>query len=117
MSLVSPVAADMAVVYQPMMAVALVEDLRERGWRLIDIPEGEFETMGRTSSPSSPGGASPSTGTRRPAACWEAAGCEVHVYEGDQISHNRQGGPTCLTRRSGGALANPAHCEKFVSPV
>ena len=28
----------------------------------------------------------------------KAAGCEVITYAGDEISHNRTGGPTCLTR-------------------
>ena len=28
----------------------------------------------------------------------EAAGCEVLAYQGDELSHNRAGGPTCLTR-------------------
>ena len=28
----------------------------------------------------------------------ERAGCEVLEYTGDEISHNRGGGPTCLTR-------------------
>ena len=98
MSLISPVAADMAVVFQPMMAVAFVEDLRDRGWRLIDIPEEEFETMGTNVLAIEPGkcvavNRNPETRRRL-----EAAGCEVHVYVGDQISHNRQGGPTCLTR-------------------
>jgi arginine deiminase len=27
-----------------------------------------------------------------------AAGCDVTVFAGDEISHNRTGGPTCLTR-------------------
>ena len=98
MSLISPVAADMAVVYSPMMAVSLVETLRDRGWRLIDIPEEEFETMATNVLAMAPGvcvavNRNPETRRRL-----EAAGCEVHVYDGDQISHNRQGGPTCLTR-------------------
>ncbi|MBX6343307.1 MAG: arginine deiminase, partial [Thermomicrobiaceae bacterium] len=25
-------------------------------------------------------------------------GCEVYFFTGDEISHNRTGGPTCLTR-------------------
>ena len=28
----------------------------------------------------------------------EAAGCTVQVYPGDEISYNRAGGPTCLSR-------------------
>ena len=28
----------------------------------------------------------------------DGAGCEVLVYQGDELSHNRAGGPTCLTR-------------------
>ena len=98
MSLISPVAADKAVVYQPMMAVALVEDLRDRGWRLIDIPEAEFETMATNVLAIEPGTCVVVNRNPETRRLLEAAGCEVHVYEGDHISHNRQGGPTCLTR-------------------
>ena len=37
-------------------------------------------------------------GSPRTRARLEAAGCSVVAYSGDEISHNRAGGPTCLTR-------------------
>jgi arginine deiminase len=36
-------------------------------------------------------------GNPRTRAALEAAGCEVHVYEGSEISLKGDGGPTCLT--------------------
>ena len=98
MSLISPVAADLAVVYPPMMAVAFVEELRERAWRLIEAPEEEFDTMGCNVLAVAPGRCVIANRNPETVKRLEAAGCEVHVYEGDHISHNRQGGPTCLTR-------------------
>lgn len=98
MSLISPVAPDLAVVYLPLLATAFVEELRERNWRFVEVPDQEFDTLGCNVLALAPGrclvcAGSPLTRTRL-----ETAGCEVIAYQGDEISHNRAGGPTCLTR-------------------
>jgi dimethylargininase len=98
MSFISPVADRLAVVYLPMMSVPFVEELRRRGWSFIEVPDEEFETHGCNVLTLAPMrvlvcAGSPETQTRL-----EAAGCEVLVYTGDELSHNRAGGPTCLTR-------------------
>jgi arginine deiminase len=36
-------------------------------------------------------------GNPRTRAALESAGCEVHVYDGSEISVKGVGGPTCLT--------------------
>jgi arginine deiminase len=36
-------------------------------------------------------------GNPRTRAALESAGCEVHVYDGSEISLKGDGGPTCLT--------------------
>lgn len=98
MSLISPVAPDLAVVYLPLMATPLVEELQRRLIRFIEVPDEEFETLGCNVLALAPKRVvvcegSPVTRTRL-----EAAGCEVLSYDGSEISHNRAGGPTCLTR-------------------
>lgn len=98
MSMISPVAEKTAVVYSRMMAVAFVELLKETGWTLIEMPEEEFDTMG--CNVLALGGGKCLIANRNPLtkAKLEANGLTVIEYEGDHISHNRQGGPTCLTR-------------------
>lgn len=98
MSLVSPVAPDLAVVYPPLMETAFVEELRRRGWRFVEVPDEEFDSLGCNVLALAPYrclvcGGSPTTRARL-----EAAGCQVIAYAGDEISVNRAGGPTCLTR-------------------
>lgn len=98
MSLISPVAADLAVVYPPMMAVAFVEELSGRGWRFVEVPDEEFDSMACNVLALAPGKALMLEGNPETQRRLEAAGCEVLTYEGSEISMNRQGGPTCLTR-------------------
>ncbi|MGH3042872.1 MAG: dimethylarginine dimethylaminohydrolase family protein, partial [Gaiellaceae bacterium] len=46
MSFLSPLDADLAVVYLPLMPVRLVELLRERGIEFVEVPDEEFESIG-----------------------------------------------------------------------
>src|ERR671937_391013 len=46
MSVVSLVDEDLAVVYPRAMPIPLLEHLRERGYRLVEVPDDEFETQG-----------------------------------------------------------------------
>jgi N-dimethylarginine dimethylaminohydrolase len=98
MSLISPVAERTAVVYQPMMAVAFVELLREMGWTFIDIPAEEFDSMGCNVLALGQGRCVIANRNPGTSARLAEAGFTVLEYHGDHISHNRQGGPTCLTR-------------------
>ena len=45
LSLISPLADDLAVVYPPLLPVRLVELLEARGVELVAVPDDEFETM------------------------------------------------------------------------
>lgn len=98
MSMISPVADKVAVVSLRMMAVAFVELLKDTGWTLLEIPDEEFESMG--CNVLSLGGGRCVIANRNPgtSALLARAGLTVFEYEGEHISHNRQGGPTCLTR-------------------
>jgi N-dimethylarginine dimethylaminohydrolase len=98
MSLISPVADDLAVVYSPLLPVPFREWLHERGVRFVGVPDDEFETMGTNVLAVAPRRCIMLSGNPRTRAALEQAGCEVMVYEGREISVKGAGGPTCLTR-------------------
>lgn len=96
-SVVSPVTDDLAVVYPTLAPVALMEELAARGVRTIAVDPEEYETMAANVLTVRPGVVVMVAGNPRTQAALEAAGCEVHVYEGSEISVKGVGGPTCLT--------------------
>jgi N-dimethylarginine dimethylaminohydrolase len=98
MSLISPVDHDLAVVYSPLMAVPFREWLLDRGYRLVEVPDEEFDTMGTNVLALAPRRCLMLAGNRRTRAGLEQAGAEVLEYEGEEISRKGAGGPTCLTR-------------------
>jgi N-dimethylarginine dimethylaminohydrolase len=97
MSLISPLDVDLAVVYPPLMPTRLVELLEERGVELVDVPDEEFETMGTNVLALGPRVALALDGNPETRRRMEAAGVEVRVYSGEELSKG-DGGPTCLTR-------------------
>ena len=98
MSIVSPVARDLAVVYSPLMPVPFREWLLERGIGLVEVPDAEFDSMGANVLAVGPRRVVMLTGNTVTEARLEAAGVEVWTYEGSEISLKGGGGPTCLTR-------------------
>jgi N-dimethylarginine dimethylaminohydrolase len=98
MSLVSPLAPDLAVGFLPAMPVRLVELLRERDVRVVEVPEGELDSMGPNVLALAPRVALALEGNPETRRRLEAAGVEVRTYRGDEISRKGDGGPTCLTR-------------------
>ena len=97
MSLISPVADDLAVVYPPLAPVALMQTLAERGVQVVPVAAAEYETMGCNVLAVEPRRVVMLAGNPQTRAALEAAGCEVHEYEGSEISVKGDGGPTCLT--------------------
>ena len=98
LSLISLLDSDLAVVYLPLLTVEFVKELKARNIQLVEIPDHEFPTQGCNVLALEP---------RRCLVLEEnvvsiqrlrEAGCEVLTYQGTEISHNRSGGPTCLTR-------------------
>lgn len=98
MSILSPVAPDVAVVYSPLMPIHFRNDLINRGFRLVEVPDEEFETMGCNVLALSPGNCLMVDGNPITKKRLEEAGCTVTVYKGNEISVKGGGGPTCLTR-------------------
>ena len=98
MSLLSPVDRDLAVVYSPLLPVPFREELLGRGYRLVEVADDEFESMGANVLALAPRDClmlARNPGTR---AALEDAGARVTEYEGSEISVKGAGGPTCLTR-------------------
>ena len=98
MSLLSPVDRDLAVVYSALLPVPFRRLLLDRGYRLIDVPEREFESMGTNVLALAPRRCIMLSGNPETRAALERAGAEVLEYEGTEISVKGAGGPTCLTR-------------------
>ena len=98
MSILSPVDKDLAVVYSPLMPIAFRNLLINRGYSLIEVPDGEFDSMGCNVLALGPRDCLVVDGNPVTRAALERAGCTVTVYKGDNISVKGGGGPTCLTR-------------------
>jgi dimethylargininase len=98
MSVISPVADDLAVVYRPLAPVPLMEELAARQIRVVPVGPDEYETMATNVLAVRPGVVVMVDGNPQTRKALEAAGCEVHDYAGSEISLRGDGGPTCLTQ-------------------
>ncbi|MGH6690718.1 MAG: dimethylarginine dimethylaminohydrolase family protein, partial [Gammaproteobacteria bacterium] len=98
MSILSPVDEDLAVVYSPLLPVPFRQWLLARGLRLVEVPDEELESIGVNVLAIAPRRCVMLDGNPRTRARLEAAGAQVAVYDGSEISLKGGGGPTCLTR-------------------
>jgi dimethylargininase len=96
LSLLSPLAPDLAVAYPPLLPTRLAQLLDERGVEIVAVPDEEFETMGSNVLALAPRAALAVNGNPETRRRLERAGVEVEVYEGAELSKG-DGGPTCLT--------------------
>ena len=98
MSVISPLDRDLALVYSPLLPVPFREKLVERGIRLVEVAEDEFDSMGGNVLALSPRRCLMLSGNPLTRARLEVAEVEVVEYSGQEISAKGCGGPTCLTR-------------------
>jgi dimethylargininase len=98
LSVISPVADDLAVVYLPLLPVGLWQLLDDLGFRTIAVPDREFPTLGCNVLAVRPGVVVVAEGNPATSAALTAAGCEVHAYPASEVGINGSGGPTCMTR-------------------
>jgi len=98
MSVISPIADDLAVVFMPLLPCGLLELLQQRGVRLVEVPEEEFLSLGCNVLAVAPGVAVMADGNPVTRSRLEAAGADVHVFPAGEVGVNGSGGPTCLTR-------------------
>ena len=98
MSIISPVAPRVALVYSPLLPVAFRELLLERGLQLIEAPEEEFDSLGCNVLAVEPGVCLAVEGNPETHRRLRKAGVDVRAFSGREICLKGQGGPTCLTR-------------------
>jgi len=101
MSVISPLADDLALVHSPLLPAAFYQLLKARGIRLVEGDPAEFRQSNGLSLnvlPTSPRDVIMVTGFPMTKAAMEAAGCRVQVFEADALCIACEGGPTCLTR-------------------
>lgn len=98
MSVISMVAEDLAVIYPPLIPVALLELLAERGIATLAVDDAEFESQGGNVLALAPRVVVLPAGNPRIAAALAEAGCQVHEFAGDTVAVAGTGGPTCLTQ-------------------
>jgi N-dimethylarginine dimethylaminohydrolase len=98
LSLLSPLDDDLVVAYLPLMPIRLVELLAERGISIVEVPEEVFGSLGPNVLALAPRVAVAVDGNPETRRRMEAAGVDVSVFEGSEIAHKGEGGPTCLTR-------------------
>jgi dimethylargininase len=98
LSVISPVADDLAVVELARLPAGLYELLVEHGVTLVPVPPEEVGSLACNVLAVRPGVVVMLEGSPLTAARLAAAGCEVHTFAGEEICLNGSGGPTCLTR-------------------
>ncbi|RVD55119.1 amidinotransferase [Mesorhizobium sp. M2D.F.Ca.ET.185.01.1.1] len=101
MSVISPLADDLALVYSPLLPAPFYQMLKARGIRLVEGDAGEFAASNGLSLnvlPTSPHKVIAVAGFPNTKAAMEAAGCTVEIFEADALCIACEGGPTCLTR-------------------
>ena len=97
MSLISPLAPDLAVVYEPLLPTRLAQLLEARNVELVAVPDEEFDSMGSNVLALAPRVALAVEGNPRTRERMVRAGVEVLTYGGEELSKG-DGGPTCLMR-------------------
>lgn len=97
MSVVSPVRENLAVVYERLAPVALLQALAARGIERIAVPEEDYLSLGCNVLAVAPGVVVIAAGNDATAKALRDHGVEVHTYEASEINKG-EGGPTCLTR-------------------
>jgi len=98
MSLVSPLSADTLLIHSRRMPVAFRQRLEAEGFRLIEVPEEEYATLGGNVLALDDRTCLIEMGNTQTIRLLTDLGFEVLTYNGRNISLAGSGGPTCLTR-------------------
>ncbi|NNG10044.1 MAG: hypothetical protein HKM92_07715, partial [Arenibacter sp.] len=94
MSILSPVDHNLAVVYSPLMSIAFRNELKDRGYSFIEVPEEEFDSLGSNVLATAPRKCLMAAGNPITEQALRDAGCEVATFKGAEISIKGGGGPT-----------------------
>jgi N-dimethylarginine dimethylaminohydrolase len=97
MSVLSPIAHDKAVVYEPLAPVRLLQFLESRGISWFTVSEQEMLTQGANILTIRPNVVVLAAGNPEIEGKLREGGVEVHVFAGNNVAVKGDGGPTCLT--------------------
>lgn len=97
MSIISLVDKDLAVVYSKYMPVFFREYLINRGIKLIEVPDEEYDYLGSNVLAIAPRKCLVLKGNPITKERLIKEGAQVYEYEGHELSFKGTGGPTCLT--------------------
>lgn len=101
LSVVSPLDADLALVHAPLMPTALYQRMVALGYELLHGPVLEFDAglgLNLNVLATGPRSCIAVEGFPGTVELMRSAGCEVAVFEADELCMPCEGGPTCLTR-------------------
>jgi len=101
MSVISPLADKLALVYAPLLPAPFYQLLKARGYTLVEAPDDEFMAsngLNLNVLPTKPFDVIAVAGFDKTKKAMEAAGCTVSTFEADALCIACEGGPTCLTR-------------------
>lgn len=97
MSVLSPIAHDKAVVYEPLAPVRLLQFLESRGISWFTVSEKEMLTQGANILTIRPNVVVLAAGNPEIEGKLREGGVELHVFAGNNVAVKGDGGPTCLT--------------------
>ena len=97
MSVLSPIDKDLAVVYEPLAPVRLLQFLESRNIKWFTVSEKEMLTQGSNILAVAPRKVVLAAGNPEIESKLRAAGIEVHLFDGQNVAVKGDGGPTCLT--------------------
>lgn len=95
-SLLNVIGPDLAVVMRRWLPTVLLEELQDRGLRLVDAVEADYDTQGNNLLAVAPGRVLITAGNPATEARLRAAGVTVLPFAGDELCVKGTGGPTCL---------------------
>lgn len=98
MSMLSPIDDDLALAYSRLLPVPFRQRLLERGIKLVEVPDEEYDSMGGNVLAVSPRKCVMLSGNPRTKQRLEDEGVAVWEFKGDEICAKGAGGPTCLTQ-------------------
>ncbi len=97
MSIISLIDKDLAVVYSKFMPIIFRNYLIERGIKLLEVDDDEYDYLGCNVLALAPRVCIVIEGVEKIKQKMEEAGCTVYTYPGKELSYRGTGGPTCLT--------------------
>lgn len=98
MSLISPVAGNLAVVYSRLLPVPFRQLLTGLGYELVEVPDDEYNLMACNVLAVAPRKVVMLAGCPVTEQGLKSAGAEVWTFDGSDLCLLGGGGPTCLTR-------------------